>query len=505
MIQLVHALKPIRKRMRAQRALSWTMIGLLAGAIIVLLMRGASFMWEFPNVTIWYFVAMICSPLLFGGIAWLLPISDMSVARLADSCGLHARAQTALMLKSSDTPMADLQRQDTLECLNNFNPKAMLPFQIPKFSIIGVIVCALCFSASFLIANPQMQIMHAKTEFQTEMKKQADLVEEGAAKLDDSQAQTQDLRKLLGDLAHELRQSTEPKTALSALDDAEREMDQIKKTTSKDALKALKDAGLSELAQALEAGDSEKAKQLLKQGTEQANSAQSSQSTSSQLSKAAQSASDQSASQQLSDASQALSSGNLQKALESLQNAALGQSNALTQASALSAMARSAAAQAGAKQAATLNLNGLSISSLASMSTAGNSTGSGAGGASGTGSGGGAGLGTTNKDGGYTASTNSTAPLGSNAPQMKVSEYESIYDPTRLGTEGEVTNERGQIGEGEISEATIGSGLGSIDESVPYNEVLPEYYESAVEAVQNANLPGYAQNWVDRYFSSLTE
>ncbi|NLO83982.1 MAG: hypothetical protein GX096_00925 [Clostridiales bacterium] len=483
------------------------MIGLLAGAIIVLLLRGASFMWEFPNVTTWYFVAIISAPLLFGGIAWLLPISDMSVARLADSCGLHARAQTALMLKSSDTPMADLQRQDTLECLNGFNPKAMLPFQVPRFSVIGVLVCALCFSASFLIANPQMQIMHAKTEFQTEMKKQADLVEEGATKLDDAQAQTQDLRKLLGDLAHELRQSTEPKTALSALDDAEREMDQIKKNTSKDTLKALKDAGLSELAQALEAGDSEKAKQLLNQGTEQANSAQSSQSTSSQLSKAAQSASDPSASQQLSDAAQALSSGNLQNALESLQNAALGQSNALAQASALSAMARSAAAQAGAKQAATLNLNGLSISGLASMSAAGNSAGSGSGSGSSSGmeSGGGAGLGSTNKDGGYTASTNGTAPLGSNAPKMKVSEYESIYDPTRLGTEGEITNERGQIGEGEISEATIGSGLGSIDESVPYNEVLPEYYESAVEAVQNANLPGYAQNWVDRYFSSLTE
>lgn len=515
MIQLVRALKPVRKRMRIQRVFMWTIVGIFAGAIGVLLLRGASFMWEIPTVTAWYLATIFATPLLFGLTAWLLPISDMTAARQADACGLHARAQTALMLKDSATPMADLQREDTLESLSRFTPQEMLPLTVPKSAIVGVLVCTVLFSASFLIPNPQVQILHAKTEFQTEMKKQADLVEDGATMLDDKEAQTQDLRKLLGDLAHALRKSTDPKTALSALDEAERKMTNIQKATAKETQESLKAAGMKELAKALEEGDTDKAKSLLNNANAQ--------SAADQLAEAASNAADQTTSQQLTAAAQAMSSGNSAEALEALQSAATGQTSALAQANALSAMARSAAAQAGAKQAASLQLSGLNpsalgmigtgsmnTSSLGSLSGSGNSqaagSGNGSGGSSsGMGSGGGAGTGTSNQDGGYSNAGGSTAAAGKNAAETKIGTYESIYDPTRLGVEGIQTNERGRLGEGDVSEVTIGSGVGTIDEGVPYNEVLPEYYNSAVEAVQNANLPTYAQKWVDSYFSSLSE
>lgn len=119
--------------------------------------------------------------------------------------------------------------------------------------------------------------------------------------------------------------------------------------------------------------------------------------------------------------------------------------------------------------------------------------------------GGGAGMGSTNQDAGY-QSHSGGAPVQGNAPgKEKMGVYEALYDPTRLGLEGEMTQERGEIGEGESSQAMLGPGLGSIQESVPYSQVALEYQQAAVQAVENANLPTYAQKWVESYFASLLE
>ena len=98
------------------------------------------------------------------------------------------------------------------------------------------------------------------------------------------------------------------------------------------------------------------------------------------------------------------------------------------------------------------------------------------------------------------------APVqGAASPEKKVADYEAIYDPTRLGTSGEVQNERGQMGEGEILEAQAGNGAGSLEGSVPYRQALPEYREAAVEAAQDADLPAYARQWVETYFDALAQ
>ncbi len=496
MNHLERALAPIGRRMRLQRTVSWAVIGLFAGAVCALLLRGASFLWAFPAVARWSVAAFLGIPVLCALVSWLWPVTPMDAAREADASGLYARAQTALMLKDSTTPMADLQRRDTLDCLEKLEPGSMLPIRAPKPALIGLAVCAAVFALSFLIPNPQVEVLKAKADFRAEMKKQADLVDEGAAQMDADEAQTPELRKLLGDLAHELRQASDPKAALSALDEAERKMTNLQRTTGKNALKALNSSGLSDLAKALEQEDYELARELLSQ--------QSTDAASESLASAAQSASDATAAQALAKAAQAMKSGNAAQALQLLQNAALGQNSASAQATALSAMVRSAAAQAGAQQASALQAVGLSAAQLGSMGMNGAAGQNGLG-LLAAGNGGGAGLGSSNKDGGYSPSSASSPVHGQQNPQRKTAEYEAIYDPTRLGGDGETTNERGQQGQGEITEATIGTGLGSVGESVPYNRVLPQYRQSAVEAAQNANLPAYAQKWVETYFGSLTE
>jgi hypothetical protein len=81
--------------------------------------------------------------------------------------------------------------------------------------------------------------------------------------------------------------------------------------------------------------------------------------------------------------------------------------------------------------------------------------------------------------------------------------YEQLYDPTRLGDGGEVSSVQGQMGEGESSETTLGSGVGTIDESVPYNQVNYDYAQAAAKAAENAALPEYAREWIGAYFDAL--
>lgn len=487
MNELKRALGPVKRRMRLRRAALGLSYGALVGAVCVVLLRIASFLWMFPTVVYWAAAAAVAFPLLFGIAAWLWPVSDLDAARQADALGLQARAQTAIMLDGCDTPMARMQRGDALSSLEALEPARALRIRIPKPAWIGVLACLGFLGVSFFISNPQADALRAQTQFRAEMEKQAQKVEEGAAALDAEEADTPEVRRLLGELSQTLRQSAEPREALGAVDETERRLAAMRQKTAKDALDALKSAGLNALAQAMESGDEEAAKEAL-EASEQAQSG---------LDEAANAAMDATAAQMLKSAAQALQSGNPTSAMQCLSGACSGQSPANLQAAALAAMVRNATAGSSAKLGAVMG-GSQGASSGSQGGAAGSSSSQGA-------SGGGAGRGSSNKDGGVSAPSSSRSAAGNSAPEKKVAEYESIYDPTRMGGAGEITNERGKMGEGEITETTIGTGAGSVEGSVPYSQVLPEYSQSAVEAAQNAQLPAYAQKWIEDYFNSLAE
>ena len=134
----------------------------------------------------------------------------------------------------------------------------------------------------------------------------------------------------------------------------------------------------------------------------------------------------------------------------------------------------------------------------------GQSAGSGAG--QGQNTGGGAGQGSTNQDMSGSGQNGGGHGGGGNPAQYKLGQYEAIYDPTRLGDGGEISQSTGKVDENaQVSEMTLGPGLGSTDGSVPYDQVVGDYRSSAVQRAQEAALPGYAQQWVNDYFSALTE
>jgi len=477
MKEITKALRPVKRRMRTQLAFTWAVYGVLVAGVGVVLLRVACFLRFLAFARALACGLLLGIPLLFALVAWLWPIPDVDAARRADELGLMARAQTAVMLDGCDTPMARMQRSDALNSLEALDPAQSMRLRAPRFAWIGIGVCALLLAISFVVPNPQAQKLRERAAFQQEMRQQADQVEKGAAALNAEDPETPELKKLLGDLALALRQSQEAREALSAVDALERGVASIQQRTAADALAALQGSGLNALAQALQNGETDAAQSALEDSQ-----------TASQLSKAASSAQGSAAAQVLQGAANALASGNAAHAAKLLQAAVSGQSVAGNQALALAAMARKAAVGA---------------SGQASGASGAGKSGQGAGlGQSGqAGAGAGAGMGSSNRDGGVTHGA--AGGSGSNAPHKKVEDYETIYDPTRLGGAGQSVNDSGTAAEGERTEVQLGTGLGAVDGFVPYRQALPEYAQAAVEAVEGAGLPAYAQQWVESYFNAL--
>ena len=142
MRELERALRPVKRRMRTQRTFIWALYGLFAGAVGVLLLRAASFVWAFPTVAIWGAVTLAALPAIFALVAWLWPITSLDAARQADALGLMARAQTAVMLGGCDTDMARLQREDALSSLKTLEPARQMALKPPRLAWIGTLACA---------------------------------------------------------------------------------------------------------------------------------------------------------------------------------------------------------------------------------------------------------------------------------------------------------------------------------------------------------------------------
>ncbi len=294
MRELERALRPVKRRMRTQRTFTWAMYGLFAGAVGVLLLRAASFVWIFPTVLFWSVMTQAALPAIFALVSWLWPITSLDAARQADALGLMARAQTAVMLGGCDTDMARLQRKDALSSLKRLEPARQMALRPPRLAWIGTLACAALLGMSFLVPNPQAQALREQEAFHAEMVEQAQKVDEGATALDANAAETPELRRLLGDLSGELRRAESVRDALTAVDTAERKVESLEARTARDALDAMRAAGLGALAQSLEDGDALAAQQALEAGE-----------TKELLADAAAKASDQTAAQQLEQLSPA--------------------------------------------------------------------------------------------------------------------------------------------------------------------------------------------------------
>lgn len=486
------ALAPVKRRIRVQRAVKGLCLGLLLAAALAAGVMALSFLAPLP----WRTQAMLgtLAALPFAVlIAVCLPVNDLAAAKRADACGLKERAQTALMLKAQTDSMAQLQRRDALNALLNFDPRAKMPLVWAKKTLIAACACALSCLILCFVPNPQDNVLRAWEKFKQEMEAPKALLEETAEQLKDDHLDdrnAQELRRMLGELARKMGQSRDAREALTALADTQRQLERLMSDSRDNAMNALSQAGLDSLAAAMNA---ENAVEAIEKALSEAENAEE---VVQKLEEAAQNAANAAAQQALKSAAQALSQGNAAQAAGAL--SALSQSGA--------AASQIAAALQAARSMASGQAQALGQGSLGSMGAGqgqGSGTGQGQGGGQGQGAGG-AGKGSTNEEtpGG---GASGAAQAGQGTSQYKMGEYERIYDPTRLGDGGEITQSTGEVGEGDRAEITLAPGLGDMSGYVPYDQVVGQYHETAVQRAREADLPDYARTWISDYFTALTD
>lgn len=492
MKEILRALAPAKRRLRLGNALRFGGMGLLSGAGLSLALLIASFFSPIPG-KLWLCLGLIAgmTALPFAaGLCW--PVKPLAAARAADRAGLQERAQTALT-QTGDGPMAQLQRADALHALETLDPRR-IPLPQMKRRLLAAGGAMVLSAALLLLPNPQDETARQLADFRQQMAQAAEQIaaaaENPAEELTD--AQRQELRRLLQELRRDLRSSDSALDALLALDQGEQRLEQLRETLAAQAQAGLTDAlnqaGLSALAEALAAGDERALEEALSQ-TDPAQLMQAAEGLPGEMQSALQSA------------AQALQNGNGQQAQATLSQmqfaAGQGQSNALQSASQLMQALRAAASGQTPGQQQGQGNNG-----QGQQQGQGQSPGQGQG--QGNQPGGGAGSGSTNEDQGASAGHNSGSSAGNRDPEYHEGQYEEIYDPTRLQASETQQTAQNARGDGESDQAQLGPGAGTQGDSVPYNEVVNEYAAAAAQAADSQSLSRQERQWVDDYFSALT-
>ena len=483
------ALRPVIRRIRSQRGLTGLCAGLTAALALCVGVVGLSFLFPMEKRNVYLLICASALP-LGAAAGWFRPVSLLQAARRADACGLHERAQTALALSGRQDEMAALQRRDALRALGEMDVRRSMPLRAPVRALLAAGGCGLVLLALLFAPNPQDQTLQKQAQFRQKMEKPAQSIEKAAEALDEAvlgEKETKELRRLLGDLAREVRQSRDSREALTALSQGQQRLEKQMNDSRNAAVDALGQAGLNGVAEAMAEGG-ESLEEALREAVENTD--------------------DETLAGQLSDAAQA--AGTNAAAASALQAAARSakQGSAAQAAQALGQLSASGLSDgrlAAAIQSAKALAGGAGQSQAMSQGQGqGQSAGSGAG--QGQNTGGGAGQGSTNQDMSGSGQNGGGHGGGGNPAQYKLGQYEAIYDPTRLGDGGEISQSTGKVDENaQVSEMTLGPGLGSTDGSVPYDQVVGDYRSAAVQRAQEAALPGYAQQWVNDYFSALTE
>ena len=508
---IVQALRPAKRRMRLYHAAQYAGTGILAACVSCAALAGVSYFVPIPRLPLFMALAALGLFSLSVLAGLLRPVSNELAARRADAGGLHERALTALAL-TVDTPMALLQREDAVRHLEALPLKAAIPLVCKRRSLLSSAVIALfTIAALILIPNPQNDVLKRREAFQKAMAEQAESVEEEAKKLEEAAYTKEELnalRKLMGDLARDLQKSTEPQQAYLAMDKAQRELEALHKNISDkvraDAAQAFEQSGLQSLSGALAGSDAHAAAAAVEQLSQ-------SQETSAALEQASNAMPAGALKDAAAQAAQALEAGDTNRvsaALSALNSAmqstcsgsAAGASASLGDLGALMAQLRSGtlcASQSGSGQAA---------GSGQGVGTGGNGQGgSGGYGQQQANAGGGAGKGSTNLDAGISKAGASSMGQGANPPGYNLSQYETIYDPTRLAGAEDIHKTTGVAGEGDSLQMQLGPGLGDASGQVPYHQVIFSYQDAASKAAQQELLPEGMWLWVDGYFQALPD
>ncbi|MGE5560159.1 MAG: PspA/IM30 family protein [Chloroflexota bacterium] len=540
------AVRPLAARLTWRRRWRWALAAAgwsVCGSAAVML--AARFL---PIDPAWFYAAL-CP---VGGfvLAWLAalvaPVSPERVAAGGDALGLRERLITAWELRNDDGPAALIQRQDALDQLRRLDLKASIrlrfdrrSLRVPAAALALAMVLGVWPSAmSGVIAARRAE----RAAIKREQAKIAEMRKELASATRPLSETEQQILAALREAQRRLAKSGTAREAVKQLADLEQQLDALKQpdkatgTSLKQMAAALSGSEATRAAaEALQQGDYRRAADALSQlgrslsGSDAMSAAAALERASrtpgldpataaalrnaaQALAQAGQLAAAQGDAAQATQAAIAAAQASLSDAGEQL--AAAGQS--ASEQAALASVANALAAARGnisaSASAAGGNLPGSMVAAGGQSGSGQGGSGQGGSGQSGSGTGSQAGQGSGSSGAGH-GSTNQAqqggqAPqggqtTGSGAPGMQRGEYERIYDPTRLGGDGQTSTLPGQTGEGPSQYIDAPNLPGGPETLLPYDEVLAAYSQEAREALAGSSIPPALQSLVKDYFLSL--
>ncbi len=510
--------------MRTQRALTWSLRGLIIGLALAL-MAGLIGLYKLDLLRNEFLVLVILSAFIAafiaGGIAYLWPVQPLRAARYFDRAfHLGERVSTALELdhKNEKTELAHRQLEDALHASQNIKPRQYLPLRLQKKELTYLFAVAFLLTVVWLRGEAWFKAAAQARAVQAAVSEQAANIEEIIQEIESNQLlseeQQQQLTEPLEQALGELQGNPTLEGSVSVLTSTAQKLENLSNEQTAQMSQALQQAG-NELAKEQD-GPLQSAGENLAQGDNMAAASDMANLDISQMSAAEKaqladqlntladslSSSNPQLADELKKAAEALQNGDDAAAQQALNNAAqtlaqagqqIASSQTASQASQQMQQGANQVMAAGGGQGPAQNGQGQQGEGPAQ---GGQTTGPGA-----------AGSGSTSDSGSPSSGeevTNSPIDQNNGAGDGGEAAYEQIYAPSLLGGEDGSTvdlpssgDEGEVIGQGPTDPAQPGQSL------VPYNEVYAQYDEFNREAIESGTIPLSFMNIIRNYFDSL--
>jgi hypothetical protein len=525
---LSHTLNHWTRRLRMQRAITWSLRGLTIGLALALitviyglfqliLLRN-----EFIAVTL---ILTLITPIIAGITAYLWPVQPLQAARHFDRVfRLGERVSTAFELHQthSDNPLATRQLEDAVEIARRIKPSRDFPIQlIRKWEFGYALAIALLIGVIWFRGEGWFESARQARAVEQAVAEEAAQIEEAIQQIQANDALTEEQKEELTQLLEQAGQSLEEnptlESSVSTLTSTGEKLQAMSSPQAEQMSQALQQTGselagqegspLQNVGEALAQGNTvNAASELANINLNELNASEANQLASQldQMASSLQSTNPQLA-QELQSAADALRRGDMAAAQQSLQNA----SQSMAQAGQQVAMSQTASQTAqqlnqGAGQIMAAGGSGQGQQAQAGQGQQGQGSGqSDQSGQSSGGTGSGNGSGDSQGQNGQEAG-NTPIDQGNGPGDGGEESYEQIYAPSLIGGEGNNTvnlpgsGEEGEvIGQGPTDPSQPGESL------VPYTEVYSQYDEFNRQAIENGEIPVDFLSIIRNYFDSL--
>lgn len=513
---IVLLLLKIKVRLTIKNTINNCVVGIIIALIIGIVM--ALFSRLIPIYQVYGKSSFIIVVALFASLLYSMisaPSLDKT-AEIVDSYGLKERVSTSLEYQNIDFPYKEALTTDTIKTLKKFEYKRSIKLLPNKKYLIMLFSLIFVFIVTYFIPNPMKTIAeekHALKEYKKEKEKE---VKEGEKKVKDNKGLTEDQKKeLLANLEQlkkEIKEAEEEKEVDKAIEKTAKKLELKKKEELAKDLKKLEDIleenkETKNLSAALKKDDVNEMKKELEalKKKMKALSDSEKEKLKETLAKAANSVNSSDLKNEINNLSSDISSGDelaINQSVESIEGTL---AEGMSQQQMNNALAQLQEGLQGSQKGEGKEMAQTNGDGQGNGNGNGNGTGQGSG--QGNGQGAGAGSGSSNPDGGVTDYQSAGGIANNQGSSSQENEYEKVFTPNRIGGEGEVSSLTGKnSGNSGNSESYISDNHnGVLGELVPYDQVLGEYREKAMENLNSYEIPEGMMEIIKEYFSSLNE